>query len=172
MFTCAGFRVKKWPWIEGFHVDSSWDDVEDIVDDVLPSNGVFANEMGLLEFTKENSYRRLLDFAKGNPLINIIAVGIADVSYSYLQEVGRVGAGLSLFDSSEYSLLGYDLIDAHGLFTCLNHPVLLRKRRTEEIFPANEMSLAQNYQELASYVARDHAPYFLAAVFSLKPTGG
>lgn len=84
MFICVGFRVKKWFWIEGFYVDSSWDDVEDIVDDILLLNGVFVNEMGLFEFIKENLYRWLIDFVKGNLLINIIVVGIVDVFYLYL----------------------------------------------------------------------------------------
>lgn len=172
MFACAGYMVKKWPWSDGYFIDSGWDEADDAVDDLLQSNSVVRNEMGLFEFVDECSYRGFLGRVRGDSSINVVAVGVGDVIYEHMKSLGRIGFGCAVFNELDYSLIGYDLIDVHGLFTCLNHPLLMGLRGSDKLFLPCEVDLARTYQELASYAAPEHSPYILAAVFLLKPVGG
>lgn len=169
MFEIIGFLVKEWPWSEPFNIGSNWDEVEKVEESLLSSGLVRRNILGLLEPIGESEFIAVRKQILNLPDAKMVMMAVDQLLADHLRSLDRIGWSYLPSHNEDFLCIGYDVIDAHGLFTFLNHPLSVAKRKTEDLFSISELDDAKRYQEFAGYVAPEHSPYIVAAIYLQQP---
>lgn len=171
MFKPIGFLIKIWPWDAPYNLDSNWDEHEELTEILIDQGTLRRNVLSLLEPTTPFSMQKVMSVIESTPNAVFVQANVHSMIAEQMVAMRRISPEFIQQDCVALNSVGYDIIDAHGLFTFLNHPLAVQLRSTEDLFPIDCLEEAREMQELAGYIAPEHAPYLVADIKIRKPWG-
>lgn len=171
MFNPIGCLIKICPWHAPCTLDSGWDEHEELTETMV-NQGIFRrNELSLLEPTTSANMQKAITVIDSTPNAVFVQANVESMVAEQIIAMRRASPEFIQQDRIALISIGYDVIDAHGLFTFLNHPLATRLRSTEHLFSIDSLEQAREMQELAGYIAPEHSPYLVVEVQIQKNRG-
>lgn len=83
-----------------------------------------------------------------------------------------INSNLTNLDISCFSYCRFDICDINRLYTCFNHPEIIKIRKKykylTKLIPEEDIELALELAQYANYFDQPHCPFVVTKVFSLK----
>lgn len=165
-FACIGFEVKKWPWNGNFNADDTgWDSNEERHIEMLEKFSLKLNEYQLIEIRNQELLENVCEWVIEKKDCNLIAIKFPQDAVRILD--GKLGCStLSVtLDLGRFICRGLDICDFNGLFSALHDSRLVS---TSNLIPERELLVALETAQIANIIDRNHCPFVVAKIFSLK----
>ncbi|WP_220812373.1 hypothetical protein [Pseudomonas paralcaligenes] len=167
-FTCIGYDIKFWPPGDVIGIDqTSWETHEFIYDEVMKKFNLQENEYQLINIPDEQSLLLLCEYIGEHRDSDLVAVEIPCAIANLNSERSGYTAALGNAVPRGMNSLGYDVCDINGLFSALHHPRIISSRKTNNII-RNDYVEALEVALMANFIDKDHSPYCVARILSLK----
>lgn len=164
-FTCVGFDIREWPWNEAFFAgENGWPRNEEVYVQLVNNFELKENRYQFLDIHDQKKLFNISYDIKQRENCNLIAVELASDVVKLLDDKYDFKTTSNTVEINDFICRGYDVCDVNGFFTIFHSEEFDRN----ELIPESQISLALETVQLANIFDRNHCPYIVAKVYSLK----
>ena len=173
-FTSIGFDIRLSPFQSYPSADySEWEKEEEAFFFIKNNLDISQNEYSLLDITDQETLNIVIDYVNKK----FINCDLIEIKMPYIIVKSRklkfgINSNLTNLDISCFSCCGFDICDINGLYTCFNHPEIIKIRKKykyiTKLIPKENIELALELAQYANYFDQPHRPFVVTKVFSLK----
>ena len=176
-FACIGFDVRIFPSQSYPSADySEWERDERVFSALGSACNVLRNEYSLLTIVDQQKMREAVDYIS-NRATNCDLVAIEMPRNIVISHNMKFGLNNSVddLDLSAFACCGLDVCDIDGLYSCFNHPEIVRFRcdygENTGLIPETNIEFALEVAQYANFLDPHHRPFVITKVSSLKCKG-
>jgi hypothetical protein len=165
-FSCIGFDVKKWPWDGNFNADDTgWDSSERCYSEMMEKYSLSVNEYQLIEVENQELLGSICEWMIDRKDCNLIAIQFPQAAVKILDDKLGYRTSSKILSLDRFVCRGIDVCDFNGLFSALHDSRLVA---SSSLIPERDLLVALEIAQIANVLDRNHSPFVLAKIFSLK----
>ncbi|MCU7801920.1 MAG: hypothetical protein KZQ96_01880 [Candidatus Thiodiazotropha sp. (ex Lucinoma borealis)] len=165
-FSCIGFDLREWPWNGSFNADDTgWDTNEARYSEIVERYSLSVNEYQLIDIQNQELLDKICEWVMEKEDCNLIAIQFPQDAVKLLDhKLGYSTSSINL-DLSRFVCRGLDVCDFNGLFSALHDTRLVN---SSKLIPESNLLTALEITQFANVLDRNHCPFVVAKIFTLK----